>query len=65
MNKNQREFESNTFDWLPTAFTVLAMYMPGGEFADSKLPTDEAGRTAICIFHKGEFITVHLNVDLN
>lgn len=61
MNQNQREFESDTFDWLPTAIAVLTLYIPGGEFADAELPVDESGRKAIGIFHKGEFITIHLD----
>lgn len=61
MKQHQRELASDSFDWLPTAIEVLAMYKPGGEFADSQLPTDEAGRKAISVFHKGEFITIHLD----
>jgi len=62
MNQNKYELTSDPFDWMATAITVLAMYRPGGEFADSELPTDGAGRPAICFFHKGGFITIHIGV---
>ncbi|WP_348694715.1 hypothetical protein [Duganella fentianensis] len=62
MNQIENKNESDPVDWLSPITEVLAMYMPDGEFADSELPTDAAGRKAICIFHKGEFLTIRIGM---